>query len=188
MDTINKIKAGHSAVNDFALLIDAINRWDRFLDRVFVIPGTGYISADELSQMSLEDTEHYLDVKIQLSQCIRTLEGAVPEKKFEDICGGIRKATYQHISATLRNLSDNRRSLIELAHKDDHPFAESSVSAVAWMPSADLEMSLEYKDCLVQERNQLKSDVIRQRSKAKSLIVRLLQEVRTNFYARPGNQ
>ncbi|MGI9317379.1 MAG: hypothetical protein ACR2QW_08625 [bacterium] len=176
----------HVDVNDLALLLDAINYWDQFLDRVFIVPTAENMSADILEQMSLEDAEYYLDVKIQLSQCLRTVQGRELKQRFEDMCGRIRKATYHHISTTLPQFADNSRSLLELAHKDDRNLSDSGVSKLDWVPSPDLVMSQEYKDCLVLERKQLKSEAIRQRSLVKSQIVRLIKEIRGNFFPQPG--
>lgn len=173
-------------INQLTLLNDAINHWDQFLDKVFIIPTTGKLTTDILDLKSLEDTEHYLDVKIQLSQCLKTLQSAELEQKFEDICGAIRKTTYHQISTNLPQFADNSRSLVELAQKNDRIITDGDDSKSGWMPSPDLEVSQEYKDCLVQERRQLKSDIIRQRSKVKSLIERLKKEVNRSFYSGPG--
>lgn len=174
----------HIKSNDLTLLIESIDRWDRFLSRVFIIPMAGHMTAEILEKISLEDTEHYLDVKIQISQCLKTIQSAELERKFDEMCGGIRKATYHHISTTLPNLTDNARSLIELAHRDDPLFGES-VPSLEWADSPDLELSQEYKDCLVLERKQLKSEVMRQRSSVRSQIVSLKKEINDNLYPRP---
>jgi len=151
----------HIDANDLALLIDATNRWDQFLDKVFVTPTAGNMDADILEQISLEDTEHYLDVKIHLSRCLRTVESAALKQKFEDICGRIRKVTLHHISTTLPQLVDNSRSLKELELKHDR----------------------KHKDGLMLERKNLVSEFIRQQSEVKSQIARLIKEVRRNFYS-----
>lgn len=171
-------------VNQLALLRGAISRWDQFLGKLFIVPTPRSLTADAINLMSLEDTEHYLDVKIQLSQCLTVVQSVELEQKFENICGAIRKATYHQISTNLPQFADNSRSLVELAQKDDRIITDNDVSKLGWMRSPDLEVSQEYKDCLVQERRQLKSDFIRQRSKVNSLIERLKKEINRSFYSR----
>lgn len=175
-------------VNQLTLLHRVISRWDQFLGELFIIPTPRSLTADAINLMSLEDTEHYLDVKIQLSQCLTVVQSVELEQKFENICGAIRKATYHQISTNLPQFADNSRSLVELAQKNDRTVTDSDVLKLGWMPSPDLEVSQEYKDCLVQERRQLKSDFIRQRSKVQSLIERLKKEVNRSFYSRPDEQ
>ena len=171
---------------DLTLLVDAIHRWEKFLEKVFIVPTAEYLTADVLEQLSLEDTEFYLDVKIQLTQCARGVKDATLKEKLEDVCGRIRNETYHHISSILPQLADNSRSLIELAHQDGRVLSGEGVYKLDWVPSPDLLMSQEYKDCLVQERKQLKAEIKRQRAKVKSQIVRLLKMIRGNFYVLPG--
>ncbi len=169
------------------LLQYAIRQWDHFLARVFIIPTTEILNADTLDQMSLEDTEHYLDVKIQLSQCLRRVQNPALERKFDDICSKIRKATYHHISTILPNFADNRRSLVELARKNNQAVFEGNVSNMKWMSSPDLELSQEYKECLVLERKQLKLDLVRQRSLVRSLLEHLKKEVNKSLIPSQSN-
>ena len=195
MDAIDNLKVKDEArqselaryqveAGDLSLLVDAIHRWDKFLEKVYVVPTVEYLTSDVLEQLSLEDTEFYLDVKIQLTQCFRSLRDTSLKEKFEDICGRIRNLTYHHISSTLPQLADNSRSLIELAHQDGKILPGEGVYKLDWVPSPDLLMSQEYKDCLVQERKQLKSEIVRQRSKVKSQITRLLKLIRENLLVR----
>jgi hypothetical protein len=162
----------------------AVRQWDHFLAQVFIIPTTEILTADDLDLMSLEDTEHYLDVKIQLSQCLRQAKDPALELKFDGICAKIRKATYHHISTILSNFADNRRSLVELARKNNQVIVDGSVSNMHWMSSPDLELSEEYKECLVLERKQLKLDLVRQRSVVRSLIGHLKREINKCFSSR----
>lgn len=177
----NRIEA-----RDLTLLVDAIKRWDEFLQKVYVVPTAEYLTADVLEQLSLEDTEFYLDVKIQLTQCVRAVNDATLKEKLEDVCGRIRNETYHHITSTLPQLADNSRSLIELAHQDGRVLSGEGVYKLDWVPSPDLMMSQEYKDCLVQERKQLKAEIIRQRAKVKSQIVRLLKIIREKLHIHLG--
>ncbi|MGI9317621.1 MAG: radical SAM protein [bacterium] len=167
--------------DDLTLLLDAIKRWDQFLGRIFITPTANNMGSDVLEQMSLEDTEYYLDLKIKLSQCLKTAQDEALNHKLEDICGRIRKITYHHISITLPQLVDNSHSLLELALKDDRISSKSLVSQADWTSSPDLEMSQEYKDCLLLEGKQLQSEITRQRSIVKSQIAHLVREVRRNF-------
>jgi hypothetical protein len=199
METLNKAEIENGTehqvlsryqidVNQLSLLHRAISRWDQFLGELFIIPASHNLTADAINLMSLEDTDHYLEVKIQLFQCLTVVQSAELEQKFENICGAIRKITYHQISTNLPRFADNRRGLVELAQKNDRIITDSDVSNLGRMPSPDLGVSQEYKDCLVQERRQLKSDFIRQRSMVKSLIERLKKKVNRRFYSRPGEQ
>ena len=165
---------------DLTHLSDAIRSWDQFLLKIFTIPVASKLTNDVLNQMSLEDTEHYLDVKIQLSHCLSAFQDAALEQKFDEMCGEIRKLTYHYTSTILPNLIDNSRSLIELAHKDDHHWS-SGIVDMDWIHSPELEVSQEYKDCLVLQRKQLKSEIVRQHSKIKSQFSGLKKDIRESF-------
>ena len=199
METLNKAEVENGTehevlsryqidVNQLALLHHAISRWDQFLGELFIIPAPRNLTADAINLMSLEDTDHYLEVKIQLFQCLTVVQSSELEHEFENICGAIRKATYHHISTNLPRFADNSRGLVELSQKNDRIITDSDVSKLGWMPSPDLAVSQEYKDCLVQERRQLKSDFIRLRSKVKSLIEHLKKKANRRFYSLPDEQ
>ena len=168
-------------VSDLAVLIVAINRWDRFLDGVFFQPVKGLLTDEIIEELSLEDSQHYLDVQIQLSQCLRNIDDPELVQRFEEICRGIKKSSYQLISTTLRNLADNKRSLVELGNKDEHKLHTVDKTTGQWLHAADLEVSIEYKDCLLQQRKQLKKEVVGQKSSLKSQVLNLKGALRDCF-------
>ncbi|MBX2870436.1 MAG: hypothetical protein KTR18_17270 [Acidiferrobacterales bacterium] len=168
-------------VSDLAVLIVAINRWDRFLDGVFFKPVKGILTDEMIEELSLEDSQHYLDVQIQLSQCLRNVNDPELVQHFETICREVKKSSYQLISTTLRNLADNKRSLVELGNKDEHVLQTIDKTTGQWLHAADLEVSLEYKDCLLQQRKQLKSEMVGQKSNLKSQVVKLKDKLRDCF-------
>ena len=172
--------------DDLALLNNAVDRWDRFLRMLFSMPSKADISNEILERMSLEDADLYLDLKIQLAQCLKSTKDTGIEQKFVDICGEIRKSTYHHISTTLPNLADNNRSLMELAHNDDHVLANQDDNDMDWLASPALETSVEYKDCLVQERKQLKIEFVRKQARARVLFSDLRKEIESMFRVNPN--
>jgi len=170
-------------VNEFAHLIVAINRWDKFLDRVFLVPINGKLTEEVLEKLSLEDSQYYLDLQIQLSQCLSKVENDKLMGSLEEICRSIKKESYKLISTTLKNLVDNKHSLLELGHKDEHLTSSGTNSPrKTLVGQPDLEVSLEYKDCLLEQRKQLKLEIAGQKSEIKSQITRLKTALRTNFY------
>lgn len=167
----------HFDTNDLDPLLDAINRWDQFLDRVFIVPTVESVTSDMLEQISLEDTEHYLDVKIHLTQCLRTLQDTAQKQKIVDMCEGIRKVTLHHISTNMPQLVDNFHSATEPAHKDAQDFSDNGDSELDSTQLSELKTGQESKDFLMAKRKQLESEMTRDRNEVKSRITRFIEEV-----------
>ena len=167
---------------DLTLFVDAIIRWEQFINKIFTYPTKGSLSTDLLERLALEDTEHYLDIKIQLSQCMRMADEVVLQHKLEDICETIRKSTYHHVSTVLPHLAENNRSLIELANKGEQSVFGKSLSKYELLSSPDLEISQEYKDCLVLQHKQLKTEMEKQGRKVKTQVLHLKKVVKESFH------
>ena len=93
--------------SDLDSLNGAIERWSKFLRSVFLGSSVGYVAPEKLHQMSLEDTEFYLDVKIQLSQCMAGVQDDILANRLEMICKDSRKNSYRFLSNTMPMLNEN---------------------------------------------------------------------------------
>jgi radical SAM enzyme (TIGR01210 family) len=164
--------------NDLDHLLDAINRWDQFLDRVFFVPAVENMTSDMLEQISLEDTEHYLDVKVHLTQCLRTVQDVAQKQNIVDMCESIRKVTLHYISTTLPQLVDIIHCVIEPAHNAAQTFYGTGVSEAGPVPNPGLETDQQSEGLPILKRKQLESEMIRDRNKVKSRITRFIEEVR----------
>ena len=100
--------------SDLEELNASIEKWSQFLRHVFLGSSLGYISEEDIEQLSLEDTERYLDVKIQLSRCFSSVQDDILANRLETICNDIRKNSYKFISATLPVLNENSRHMVEM--------------------------------------------------------------------------
>ena len=103
--------------SDLESLNGAIERWSKFLRSVFLGSSVGYVAPEKLHQMSLEDTEFYLDVKIQLSQCMAGVQDDILANRLEMICNDIRKNSYRFLSNTMPMLNENSRLMVENKHQ-----------------------------------------------------------------------
>ncbi len=101
---------------DLDALNSAIERWSQFLRHAFLGSSIGFITPENLQQLSLEDTELYLDVKIQLSQCMVGVQDDIMANRLEMICNDIRKNSYRFLTNTLPMLSENSRQIVESKH------------------------------------------------------------------------
>ncbi len=99
---------------DLETLNGSIEKWSQFLRHVFLGSSLGYVSEEDLEHLSLEDTELYLDVKIQLSRCLSSVQDDILANRLEMICNDIRKNSYKFITTTLPVLNENSRHLVEM--------------------------------------------------------------------------
>ncbi len=112
--------------SDLESLNEAIGRWGQFLRNIFLNSSVGYIAEENLQKLSLEDTELYLDVKIQLSQCMANVQDDILANRLEMICNEIRKNSYRFLSNTLPMLNENSRQMVESKHQAGFLRTESS--------------------------------------------------------------
>jgi hypothetical protein len=168
-------------VSDLVLLREAISRWRMFLMGLFPPPSTREMDSDQLDHLSMEDTERYLDARIQASRCLGGAHDTIPEREFEALFNEIRKGTYHYITGVLPDLCENSRSLMVSAQYHDILESVDGTGDSGWVSLHELDDSLEYKDCLISQRKQLKSEMIRQRSRVTHQFSRLDQLVRRCF-------
>ncbi len=105
---------------DLESLKDAIERWSAFLHHVFLNAGQKSISQEDLQQIALEDTELYLDIKIELSTCMNSVEDDNVANQLEMLCNAIRKNSYNFIAMVLPKL--NGSSSLQVV--DNNPYTE----------------------------------------------------------------
>lgn len=115
---VNSFQTSGYAVksDDLESLQNSLDRWGQFLRNVFLGSARGYINQDSLDQLALEDTELYLDVKIQLSQILSSIQDDILANRLEMICNTIRKNSYQFLTTSLQVLNNNSRQMVE--HKN----------------------------------------------------------------------
>ena len=159
---------GHAVITvaegDLAQLHDVIDRWERFLDIVFSHPSTRKMDADMLERLSMEDAERYLDVKIQLSQCLGSSGNEALQEAFDERFNAIRRVTYRYITKDLPALCENSRSLIALARGRGQPENAESSTETGGFSTGSMDPGLRYKDGLVLRRQKLKTRISLQQS------------------------
>ena len=168
---------------DLALLREAISRWRLFLMGLFPPPSTRDLDEERLDQMSMEDTERYLDVRVQAFRCIGAVQDSILERELEALLNDIRKETYHYVTGILPDLCENSRTLLATALRNEHGEADEPVESddSGWVSLHDLDDSVEYKDCLISQRKQLKSEMVRHRSRMLHQFSRLDQLIRRVF-------
>ena len=165
---------------DLVLLQEAISRWRLFLIGLFPPPSTRDLRDERLEKLSMEDTERFLDVRIQVSRCLGSAQETILEQEFESLLNDIRRGTSHYVCRILPDLSENSRSLLASAQRNE---SMKSADDSGWVFVHELDDSLEYKDCLISQRKQLKSEMVRQRSRVMNQFSRLDQLVRRSFSA-----
>lgn len=163
---------------DLSLLQEAISRWRLFLVGLFPPPRTRDLREERLDKLSMEDTERFLDVKIQISRCLGSARETILEQEFESLLNDIRRGTSHYVCRVLPDLCENSRSLLASAQRNE---LMKSPGDAGWVFVHELDDSLEYKDCLISQRKQLKSEMARQRSRVIHQFIRLDQMVRRSF-------
>ena len=154
---------------DVSQLREVIDRWERFLDIVFSHPSTRKMDQDVLERLSMEDAERYLDVKIQLSQCIGSSGNESLQAYFDDRFNAIRRLTYRYITKDLPALCDNSRNLMALARGRAQP-AGPGQSNESTDNGSGVDPGLRYKDGLVLRRQKLKTRISRQQAEVSQKI------------------
>lgn len=158
---------------ELSQLREVIDRWERFLDIVFSHPSTRKMDQDVFERLSMEDAERYLDVKIQLSQCIGAAGNESLQAHFDDRFNAIRRLTYRYITKDLPALCDNSRNLMALARgraQSEGPDQSNESAATG----AGVDPGLRYKDGLVLRRQKLKTRISRQQAE----VLQKIQDLR----------
>ncbi len=159
-------------------LESSIRAWREYLLVLFPPPSTRDLTEDALSRIEMVDTEHYLDTRIQVSQCLVAVRDSELEKLFEEALGGLRRVSSHYFHRILPDICDNNRSLLASVHHDH--IAEHADDS-GWVDPHVLEDSVEYKDCLISQRKQLKTAMVRHRARVANQFSLLETLVRHSF-------
>lgn len=171
------------SAEDSQMLSDAIQRWKRFLLSLFAVTSTRGLDEDRLDQLSIEDTERYLDVRIRLVSNLGSHGDADLAGEFESLLGNIRKCTYHFTTVVLPNLRENSHSLLLAAAHHESNRDNATERGLDLIAPDGLDNSNEYMDCLVLERRQLKSEIFRHQARLVHLLSELERAVERNFVA-----
>jgi hypothetical protein len=169
--------------DDLESLNEAIERWGQFLRHVFLGSSLGYVTKENLDQLSLEDTELYLDVKIQLSQCMGSVQDDILANRLEMICNDIRKNSYKFISTTLPMLNENSRNMVELKHQTALIRTESDKSLYVGGTTSDLDSSVDYQESIALRRKQIMAAINRQHRDVIHQLAQLKSKITSNLYS-----
>lgn len=172
------------SAEDSRLLSDAIQRWKRFLLSLFAVTSTRGLDDDRLDSLSIEDTERYLDVRIRLTSCLGAGGDRELEAEFDRLLGNIRKCAYHFTTVVLPNLRENSRSLLLAAAHHESQREQNPEFTPEMVVPKELDDSNEYKDCLVTERRQLKSEIFRHQARLVHLMSELERTVENSFNVR----
>ncbi len=148
-------------------LKNSVESWGEFLRNVFLSSTQGYISNEAAAEIALRDTELYLDVKIQLSQCMGSVTDQGPVREIDQVCSEIRKISYNFVAVTIPKLSDNSRQLVEMKQNP----------ALHQSESIDSPSSLAHQDDLTINRKQVMTQVQRQHREVIRQLYRLNRKI-----------
>ena len=170
------VKAG-----DLDALNSAIERWSQFLRHAFLGSSIGYITPENLQQLSLEDTELYHDVKIQLSQCMVGVQDDIMANRLEMICNDIRKNSYRFLTNTLPMLSDNSRQIVESKHHTG--FLKNQANRNLGVTGGRIDDSAEKDTDLAGPRKQIMALINRQHRDVIHNLAKLNHKISENLYS-----
>ena len=169
--------------NDLEALNEAIERWGQFLRHVFLGSSLGYVTKENLDQLSLEDTELYLDVKIQLSQCMASVQDDILANRLEMICNDIRKNSYKFISTTLPMLNENSRNMVEMKHHTGFMKTGTDKSVFVSASPSDLDTGDDYRESIVLRRKQIMAVINRQHRDVIHQLAQIKSKISSNLYS-----
>lgn len=182
---VNSFQSSGYAVKSDELesLQASLDRWGQFLRNIFLGSSLGYVSKDSLDQLALEDTELYLDVKIQLSQVLSSIQDDILANRLEMICNTIRKNSYQFLTTSLPLLNDNSRRMVE--RKNQSGFLRSGndkAASFATGGGAGVHGDLN-QDELPGQRKQVMSTINRQHRDVIHNLAELNKKISNNLYS-----
>lgn len=166
---------------DLEALNGAIETWSRFLRHVFLGSSVGYIAPENMQQLSLEDTELYLDVKIQLSQCMAGVQDDILANRLEMICNDIRKNSYRFLTNTLPMLSENSRHIVESKHHTG--FLKNEANQTVAMTVGRLDDGGDHDTDLAATRKQIMALINRQHRDVIHNLAKLSHKISENLYS-----
>ena len=169
--------------DDLASLNRAIEHWEQFLRHVFLGSSLGYVTRENLQQLTLEDTELYLDVKIQLSQCMVPVQDDILANRLEMICNDIRKNSYRFVSTTLPMLSENSRTLVEIKHQHGLLKTDGDKSLYVGGNTATIQVGVDEKESATYRRKQIMAAINRQHRDVIFLLTELKNKISTSLYS-----
>ena len=181
---INSFQSAGYAVKSDELesLQGSLERWGQFLRNIFLGSSLGYVSRDSLDQLALEDTELYLDVKIQLSQAMSGIQDDILANRMEMICNAIRKNSYQFLTTSLPALNDNSRQMVERKNQTGLLRTQSE-KALFVSASSSTSAGGEQETELSIERRQIMSTINRQHRDVIHQLAELNKKIANNLYS-----
>lgn len=168
---------------DLEALNASIERWSQFLRHVFLGSSLGYVSEDDLEQLALEDTELYLDVKIQLSRCMSSVQDDILANRLEMICNDIRKNSYKFVTTTLPVLNENSRNLVELKNNTGLVKTMGQSMLVTGTPNNSMDAAGEYQQNLSMQRKKVMAMINRQHRDVIHSLAQLNTKISNNLYS-----
>jgi len=169
--------------DDLQSLNESIERWGQFLRHIFLGSSVGYVNTEVLEQYTLEDTELYLDVKIQLSQAMASVQDDILANRLEMICNEIRKNSYKLISSTLPMLNENSRNLVELKDNSGLIKTQSDKTLYVGATRRSVNGGSDHQEGLSLRRKQIMAVINRQHRDVIQNLAQLSSKINSGLYS-----